>query len=231
MAEHVVTPPARERRVALKKRRHVAEMSPEEMRRELLTSEVTGLPNRRAFDEAGASSAVAMSDVDGLKALNKYGYETGNAVLKAKADSLLEAGLEAYHDKGDEFLCRGNHIKELLAKLEDARVILRDRTIVVERTDGSTLSVTGADFSYGVGKDIDEAESNLLSHKAERQNRGDVARGQLRGITIKDRRNRTSTSKIKRSPPITSATCREAPRQQTEGTAYPIITSVTLRPA
>jgi GGDEF domain-containing protein len=211
MAEHVVTPPARERRVALKKRRHVAEMSPEEMRRELLTSEVTGLPNRRAFDEAGASSAVAMSDVDGLKALNKYGYETGNAVLKAKADSLLEAGLEAYHDKGDEFLCRGNHIKELLAKLEDARVILRDRTIVVERTDGSTLSVTGADFSYGVGKDIDEAESNLLSHKAERQNRGEVARGQLRGITIKDRRNRTSTSKIKRSPAITSATCREAP--------------------
>ena len=210
MAEHVVTPPARERRVALKKRRHVAEMSPEEMRRELLTSEVTGLPNRRAFDEAGAPSAVAMSDVDGLKALNKYGYETGNAVLKAKADALREAGLEAYHDKGDEFLSRGNHIKELLAKLEDARVILRDRTIVVERA-GSTLSVSGADFSYGVGKDIDEAESNLLSHKAERENRGEVARGQLRGITIKDRRNRTSTSKIKRSPAITSATCREAP--------------------
>jgi GGDEF domain-containing protein len=211
MVEHPSKPPARERRVALKKRRHVAQMSSEEMRRELLTSEVTGLPNRRAFDEAGVSSAVAMSDVDGLKALNKYGYETGNAVLKAKADSLLEAGLEAYHDKGDEFLCRGNHIKELLAKLEDARVILRDRTIVVERADGSTLSVTGADFSYGVGKDIDEAESNLLSHKAERENRGEVARGQLRGITIKDRRNRTSTSKIQRSPAITSATCREAP--------------------
>ena len=102
-------------------------------------------------------------------------------------------------------------IKELLAKLEHARVILRDRTIVVERADGSTLSVTGADFSYGVGKDIDEAESNLLSHKAERENRGEIARGQLRGITIKDRRNRTSTSKIKRSPAITSATCREAP--------------------
>ena len=74
-----------ERRIALKKRRQVAEMSPEEMRRELLTSQVTGLLNRRAFDEAGAARAVAMSDIDGLKALNKYGYETGNAVLKAKA--------------------------------------------------------------------------------------------------------------------------------------------------
>ena len=38
-----------------------------------------------------------------------------------------EAGLKAYHDKGDEFLCRGNHIQELLAKLECARAILRER--------------------------------------------------------------------------------------------------------
>jgi GGDEF domain-containing protein len=210
MAEHVVNPPARERRVALGKRRHVAEMSPEEMRRELLTSEVTGLPNRRAFGEAGAALAIAMSDVDGLKALNKYGYEVGNTVLKAKADALRDAGLEAYHDKGDEFLCRGNHIKELLAKLERARAILRDRTIVVERADGSTLSVTGADFRYGVGKDIDEAEFGLKSHKAEREGRGEIARGELRGITIKDRKTRTFPSRIKHSPAITSATCREA---------------------
>jgi GGDEF domain-containing protein len=88
MAEHAANFPVRERRVALKKRRRVAEMSPQEMRRELLTSEVTGLPNRRAFDEAGAASAVAMSDVDGLKALNRYGYQAGNAVLRAKAEAL-----------------------------------------------------------------------------------------------------------------------------------------------
>ena len=185
MAIHAVNPPAGDRRVALAERRRVAEMSPEEMQRELLTSEVTGLPNRRAFDEARAALAVAMSDVDGLKAVNKYGYETGNAVLKAKADALREAALEAYHDKGDEFLCRGKHIKELLAKLERARAILRDRTIVVERADGSTLSITGADFSYGVGKDIDEAESDLRSHKAKREGRGEIARGELRDITIK----------------------------------------------
>jgi GGDEF domain-containing protein len=91
---------AGERRVALAERRRVPELSPEEMQRELLTSEVTGLPNRRAFGEAGAADAVAMSDVNGLKALNKYGYAVGNAVLKAKADALREAGLEAYHDKG-----------------------------------------------------------------------------------------------------------------------------------
>jgi GGDEF domain-containing protein len=210
MAAAAVNPPSGERRIALAKRQRVAEMSTEEMRRELLTSEVTGLPNRRAFGEAVAALAIAMSDVDGLKALNKYGYEAGNAVLKAKADALCEAGLEAYHDKGDEFLCRGNHIKELLAKLERARAILRDRTIVVERADGSALSISGADFSYGVGKDIDEAEFGLRSHKAEREGRGEIARGELRGITIK-------TDKPEHSPPrlgilqrLPPATCPEA---------------------
>jgi PleD family two-component response regulator len=39
-----------DRRLDLEKRRRVAEMSSDEMRRLLLTSEVTGLPNRRAFE-------------------------------------------------------------------------------------------------------------------------------------------------------------------------------------
>jgi GGDEF domain-containing protein len=194
MAEQAINLPARERRVALEKRRSVAEMSPEEMRRALLTSELTGLPNRRAFGEAGVSSAVAMSDVDGLKALNKYGYEVGNAILKAKADALREAGLEAYHDKGDEFLCRGSRMTELLDKLERARAILRDRTVVVEKADGTALSITGADFSYGIGKDIDEAEFNLTSHKAKREVRGEIARGELRAIIINIGKTRTLTS-------------------------------------
>jgi GGDEF domain-containing protein len=185
MAEHAVNPPARERRVALKKRRHVAEMSPEEMRRELLTSEVTGLPNRRAFREAGAALAIAMSDVDGLKALNEYGYEVGDAVLKAKADALREALLEAYHDKGDEFLCRGIDIKNLQAQLESARAILRDRTIIVERANRSALNITGMDFSYGIGRDIHEAEFRLKRHKAEREDRREIRRGELRRIIIK----------------------------------------------
>ena len=185
-------------------------MSPEEMRRALLTSEVTGLPNRRAFDEAGAALAVGMSDVDGLKALNKYGYEVGNAVLKTKADALRESGLEAYHDKGDEFLCRGSHIKKLRAKLERARALLRDRTIVVELADGSSLSITGADFSYGVGNDIAKAESSLRSHKAEREGRGEIARGQLRSITIRSQKTEHSPAQFKHSSAITSATCPQA---------------------
>jgi GGDEF domain-containing protein len=174
-----------ERRVAFEERRRVAEMSPEEMRRELLTSEVTGLPNRRAFDEAGRSPAVAMCDVDGLKALNRYGYDVGNAVLKATAAVLREAGLEAYHDKGDEFLCRGNSVEELRDKLERARTMLWNRTALAERPNGNSLCITGAGFSYGVGTYINEAERALRNHKAGRESAGEIVRGELRGISLR----------------------------------------------
>ncbi|MGA8736209.1 MAG: GGDEF domain-containing protein [Terriglobales bacterium] len=159
-------------------------MSREEMRRELLISEVTGLPNRRAFREAGDASAFAMSDVDGLKALNdNFGYAAGDALLKAKAAALQEAGLEAYHDKGDEFLYRGHGIEELQAGLERARRILRNHLMVVERADGTSLAFTGADFSYGIGKGIGQAEALLRKHKAERKSRGELERGKLGGTT------------------------------------------------
>ena len=184
MGDDAVKPSTVERRVALDERKCVAEMSPEEMRRALLTSEVTGLPNRRAFDEAEQAVAVAMSDVDGLKALNSLCDDAGNALLRAKADALREAGLDAYHDKGDEYLCRGDSTEDLQAKLERARAILRERTVVAKRTDGCSLSFRGADFSFGVGTDINEAELLLKWHKAQREASGEISRGELRRITI-----------------------------------------------
>ena len=197
MVKRLVTPSITERRVALERRRRVAEMSLEEMQRELLTSDVTGLPNRRAFDEADVVLAVAMCDVDGLKALNNYGYETGNALLRAMADALCEVGLEAYHDKGDEFLCRDNQIEVLQVKLERAKVELRVRTIFVRRADGRTLSIKGADFSYGVGKDIYEAEIDLKNHKTSRENRGAIARGELRGIIVETQKTQPDSLNLR----------------------------------
>jgi hypothetical protein len=47
-----------ERRVDFATRKRVSEMSPDEMRRALLISDKTGLPNKRAFDEGEASPFV-----------------------------------------------------------------------------------------------------------------------------------------------------------------------------
>ena len=177
---------AAEKRTDLARRRAVSEMTPEEMQKELLTSRTVDLPNRRAFEEAEAklpAKAVAMSDADGLKALNdKFGYEAGDGLLRAKAEALKEAGLEAYHDKGDEFLYRGESQAEIGKKLEAARAILRDREIDVKGKDGKVLTFKGADFSHGTGEDLHGAEAGLKEHKTDREARGERARGELRGI-------------------------------------------------
>lgn len=170
-----------ERRLDTATRQKVSQMSPDAMRKTLLTSEKTGLPNRRAFDESDPSPAVGMSDADGLKALNdKFGYEAGDALLKAKGEAFQEAGVDAYHDKGDEFLQKGGD--DLRAKMEKARENLRNKVIQFEAADGTIKRFKGADFSYGIGESTDEAEQGLKSHKTEREARGERARGELRGI-------------------------------------------------
>jgi GGDEF domain-containing protein len=215
-AENALNLAPTERRIALEKRRRVSEMCVEEMRRELLTSQVTGLPNRRAFDEASAAPLVAMADMDALKALNNYGYEVGNAVLLAMARAMHKAGLEGYHDKGDEFLCRGGNIKELLSKLEQARSILRNNTVIVTRPDGSSLNVRGADFSYGIGKDIEEAEWALTQHKGRRRRTGYIARGELRGVTVKlhKKKAKASSARLRKSPAATLPDLNQFPQRQ-----------------
>jgi len=64
----------------------------------------------------------------------------------------------------------------------------------VRRADGTILSVTGADYSYGVGKDLNEAELRLKSQKTCRQNSGEIARGESRGIVVATQTTRICTS-------------------------------------
>ena len=102
-----------DRRIDHLKRKRVAEMSSEEMRLALLTSEKTGLPNKRAFDESAPSPWVAMCDLNGLKSLNDgFGYSSGDVLISRFAEVLLAVELDAYHDKGDEFLCKGSSYQE-----------------------------------------------------------------------------------------------------------------------
>ena len=148
-----------ERRIDHVTRKRVSEMSPEEMRRALLISQKTGLPNRRAFDEGQPSAFVAMSDVNGLKAMNdKYGYDAGDTLIHTFAELLISLGLEAYHDKGDEFICRGESYHELNIKLSQAQQLLRQQAFPVSGLDGRITTVEGADFCFGIGTTLKEAE-------------------------------------------------------------------------
>lgn len=175
-----------ERRSDSELRKRISEMSPEEMRKMLLTSDVVDLPNKRSFQEDQHFSPMAFvgrSDADGLKAFNdKFGYEKGDELLRAKADALKEAGLNAYHEKGDEFLYRGNNQKEIEGRLEKARQILRNKVFDVTLDDGTHLRLKGVDFSYGIGKDLKEAKRGQDAHKAEREAAGKRKRGELGSI-------------------------------------------------
>jgi GGDEF domain-containing protein len=142
-------------------------MSPDEMRQALLLSDKTGLPNRRAFDESEISPWVAMSDVNGLKTLNdEFGYSAGDTLIKQFAEVLVSVGLDAYHDKGDEFLCKGTSFEELNKKLSQAQRILRQQPFPVLAVDGGRITtIPGADFCFGIGPDVTEAELRLKNQK------------------------------------------------------------------
>jgi GGDEF domain-containing protein len=155
-----------DRRIDHLRRKRVAEMSSEEMRQALLTSEKTGLPNKRAFDESLPSPWVAMCDVNGLKALNDgFGYSAGDILIHRLAEVLISEEVDAYHDKGDEFLCRGSSYQELNKKLSRSQKLLQEQPFAVCGMDGRITSVSGADFCFGIGTNLDEAERSLKHQK------------------------------------------------------------------
>jgi len=150
-------------------RKRVAEMSPKEIRLALLTDPDTGLPNKRAFDEAPRSLFLAMADINGLKAFNDdLGYVAGNDLVCRFADVLKAVGLDAYrsHHKGDEFLLKGNSYAELNDKLSRARRMLKEKPFAVHALGNRIRTVPGADFCYGIGTTLDEAELHLKRWKS-----------------------------------------------------------------
>jgi GGDEF domain-containing protein len=155
-----------ERRTDHRTRKRVAEMSPAEMRRALLVSEKVDLPNKRAFEEGKPSPFVAMSDVNGLKALNdEFGYAAGDVLIRRFAETLVSVGLDTYHDKGDEFLCKGTSYQELNRKLSRVHQILSQQPFVVAALDGRITTILGADFCFGIGTNLEEAERSLKNQK------------------------------------------------------------------
>ena len=167
------------------------QLSPEEKNKRFYTSEVTGLPNRRAFEEKNdpryhggkAAPIIGYADLDGLKAFNDtYGHDAGDNLLKAAAEAMKAAGVEAYHLSGDEFAFRANSVIDLSSKLAQARDILRKMPIEVEK-QGIKGVFKGVDFSFGIGKDLKEADEAVSEHKVERRKSGELAeRGQFGGI-------------------------------------------------
>jgi GGDEF domain-containing protein len=141
----------------------------EPVRRVVLVSALTGLPNRQAFDEGKPSPFVAIADVNLMRAFNDfYGQIAGDALLRRLAQILVGVGLDAYHYQGDEFLCKGESGEELNAKLSQARQIFREPFQVY--AEGRIQTIEGTDFSFGIGTSLEEEEAALYEAKATARN-------------------------------------------------------------
>jgi diguanylate cyclase (GGDEF)-like protein len=158
------------------------------------TDPLTGLPNRRYFDEfssllagrrrAGDAVAVLMIDIDRFKVLNDtYGHPTGDQVLRAVAGAITSAVRD--HDVparmgGEEFavLLRNPGTKVALEVGERVRQAVRE-------LDLRRLGVPGVSVSVGVANAtsphepieglVDRADRALL--RAKRAGRDRVVAG------------------------------------------------------
>jgi GGDEF domain-containing protein len=184
-----------ERRQNLDYRKKVSEMSFEERASALLTDDLTGIKNRRAYDESEKKPIQGIADVDGLKYANdNLGYDSGDQLLKTIASTLQSVGLDVYRIGGDEIRYQGKNEADLKQKLDKAYDILNEKTIVATKPDGSIVTWKGLGFSYGQskmeGNDLktaqDEANEKLHEHKKEREKQGFRAgRGEVpSGISI-----------------------------------------------
>lgn len=145
--------------------------------RRALTDQLTGLPNRRAFeaefhrmisetDRYGGSSALVIADVDHFKNVNDtYGHETGDLVLQGVASTLNGMRRSTDHVMrlgGEEFGLLLPQTNQQGA-LEVAERCRRALEAMVVRTPGAEVRVTA---SFGVAMYV--ARSNAADRLYER---------------------------------------------------------------
>jgi diguanylate cyclase (GGDEF)-like protein len=149
---------------------------------ELRTDRLTGMRNRRAFDEdasLGWPSVVAI-DMDGLKRLNDaIGHEAADNVMRALADELRASegdGARFYRRSGDEFAARFRDPAEAERVMADLQAALEDMQVQLDvaDADGGVRSYTyqGIGISYGTGQSYETADAAANRQKAARLEAG-----------------------------------------------------------
>lgn len=167
-----------DRRQDAAQRRRVQDMDAEEMRRALLTHELTGIQNRRAWEDADKKANIASIDADSLKWLNdNLSPDAGDGLLKAVAARMADvfpAG-DIFHISGDEFIAMGDDAQALRRGMARVQELLDNDTITETKPDGTVITKTGLAVTTGYGKDKSDADQDLKREKRDRETRGERA--------------------------------------------------------
>jgi len=136
----------------------------EEARRLANHDHLTGLPNRRAFDDlyareiqaaraAGETLCVAFCDIDHFKRVNDiHGHPAGDRVIRYVAETLgkiADAHCHVARHGGEEFaiLLRGSSLAQAWARLDAARETIAQKRLINRTTDMPFGQIT---FSGGI---------------------------------------------------------------------------------
>jgi len=138
---------------------------------------LTGLANRRAFEDAFAEATaaveplcIALCDIDRFKSVNdRFGHAVGDRVLKVIAEALREAcgeNLVARYG-GEEFaiLFTGTAIETVVATLDAARGAVAAKRYRLRETDAPLGAVT---FSGGVSAYLEGEAMGSVMGRADR---------------------------------------------------------------
>ena len=144
------------------RRKRVEHMTEEEKVRALLTDELTGLGNRRAWEQADRQPVQAMLDVEGLKWVNdNLGWAAGDELLRTVGAAIREEGVVGYRLGGDEFVFQGEERGAVEDALRRIRKRLLAARIEARLKDGSAWRINGARIHAGIGRSLDEADAAL----------------------------------------------------------------------
>jgi len=170
---------AEPRRIDTTRRKHIDEMTIDEMRTELKTSHLTGLGNKRAYEESVKKPIQVSIDVDSLKWTNdNFGHESGDELLKVIGRA-FEGNSDAFHVSGDEFLFQSDTQENVDNAIQKANNYLDKNPIDFVDENGNIISQLNGSFSYGTGKTATEADIALRKSKTDREVSGDrAARGE-----------------------------------------------------
>lgn len=150
---------------------------------------LTGLPNRRAFDEAFAAGAgpagrcLALCDIDHFKRINDvFGHAVGDRVLSAVARILADEcdGHLVTRQGGEEFavLIADGDLPRALAMLDTARGAVAGRHFRARDTDQAIGRVTFSAGLVAIGAaetaDAALARADLLLYRAKAEGRDRV---------------------------------------------------------
>jgi diguanylate cyclase len=166
----------------------------ESVRRESLTDQLTGIPNRRAFDaqlkdsiehaiETGEELSLFLCDIDHFKKFNDtWGHQTGDQVLRLVANCLSEnvKGRDtAARYGGEEFVAilPRTSLKDAIKLANQIRTVVESKTLMKKSTGDKlgTITISIGVARYDLNDTADEfvrrADACLYAAKHQGRNR------------------------------------------------------------